>query len=168
LQHRLQANSTDPKVEVVRQYGSIPPIECYAGQLNQVFMNAIANALDALEERDRDRTPEQIATQPSRITLTTQLVNGEQQVRIAIADNGPGIPETVLHRIFDPFFTTKPVGQGTGLGMSISHQIITENHHGTIQYYSTLGQGTTLDIRIPIHGSGAGARKYDSVPQGSA
>ncbi|MEB3230644.1 MAG: ATP-binding protein, partial [Leptolyngbyaceae bacterium] len=168
LQHRLQANSTYPKVEVVRQYGSIPPIECYAGQLNQVFMNAIANALDALEERDRDRTPEQIATQPSRITLTTQLVNGEQQVRIAIADNGPGIPETVLHRIFDPFFTTKPVGQGTGLGMSISHQIITENHHGTIQYYSTLGQGTTLDIRIPIHGSGAGARKYDSVPQGSA
>lgn len=150
LQYRFQAKLNQPGVEVIRQYGSIPGIECYAGQLNQVFMNVIANALDALEERDRDRTPAQIAAQPSTITLTTQLIQADQQVRIAIADNGPGMSESVINRAFDPFFTTKPIGKGTGLGMSISHQIITEHHHGQIAYHSTPGKGTTLEIQIPV------------------
>ncbi|MGK7891711.1 MAG: ATP-binding protein [Leptolyngbyaceae cyanobacterium] len=150
LQHRLQPKPNHPGVKVVRQYDLIPQIECYAGQLNQVFMNAIANALDALEERDSDRTLAEIEAQPSLITLTTKRVQAEQQVRIAIADNGPGMPKEVRERIFDPFYTTKSVGQGTGLGLSISHQIITENHHGTITCESTLGQGTTIQVQIPV------------------
>ncbi|NER00406.1 MAG: histidine kinase [Cyanothece sp. SIO2G6] len=152
LQHRFQAKSHHRGVKLIRQYGSIPWIECYAGQLNQVFMNAIANALDALEERDGDRTLAQIAAQPSTITLTTQLIQTAQQVRIAIADNGPGMSESVINRAFEPFFTTKPIGKGTGLGMSISHQIITEHHHGQIAYHSILGKGTTLEIQIPVRG----------------
>ncbi|MEO0646525.1 MAG: ATP-binding protein [Cyanobacteria bacterium J06650_10] len=116
LQHRLQSQPHCPAVQVSRCYDQLPMVECYAGQLNQVFMNIIANALDAMEDNEGDRI----------LSLTTQFYPDQQQILIAIGDNGAGMPETVANKIFDPFFTTKPVGKGTGLGMSISYQIITE------------------------------------------
>jgi signal transduction histidine kinase len=150
LQHRLQGKPNQSSVQIVRQYGDILLVECYAGQLNQVFMNIIVNALDAMEKRDGDRPSTAIAESPSTLTLSTKLVDDGTQVMIAIADNGPGIPDTILGKIFDPFFTTKPVGKGTGLGMSISHQIITVHHHGTLSCQSTDGGGTVFTIKIPV------------------
>ena len=143
LQHRLQATSDRPAVEVVRSYGELPIVECYAGQLNQVFMNIIVNALDAMESGNYSQTP-------SKLQLTTEYHHAQQEVVISIGDNVGGIPNEILNRIFDPFFTTKPVGKGTGLGMSISHQIVTEHHQGTLTCHSTLGQGTKFMITIPI------------------
>ena len=151
LQHRLQATSDRPAIEVVRRYGKLPLVECYAGQLNQVFMNIMANALDAMEKKD-SQTP-QLSSKESltqrTLTLATQHCPEQQAVLITIGDNGSGIPEAVLNKIFDPFFTTKPVGKGTGLGMSISHQIVTEHHKGQLTCTSTLGQGTEFTITIP-------------------
>jgi signal transduction histidine kinase len=103
----------------VKQYGNLPWVECYAGQLNQVFMNIVTNALDAMEERDRTRSLEAMTKLPSTIRISTKVIKSNR-VMICIADNGPGIPAAVKQRIFDPFFTTKPVGKGTGMGMSIS------------------------------------------------
>lgn len=151
LQHRLQATSDRPAVNLVRCYGQLPPVECYAGQLNQVFMNIIVNALDAMESCDAADTP-------STLTLTTQFNSKQQTVLIAIGDNGSGIPTAALNKIFDPFFTTKPVGKGTGLGMSISHQIITEHHQGTLTCASKPGQGSTFTITIPIMQKQAAAK----------
>jgi len=127
LQHRLKAKPERPQIEVIREYGYLPLVECYAGQLNQVFMNILANAIDALEELNAKRTYQENQENPSRITIGTSVIDS-QWVKIAIADNGLGIPPEVQQRIFDPFFTTKPVGKGIGMGMSISYQIITEKH----------------------------------------
>ncbi|MEP0916958.1 PAS domain S-box protein [Leptolyngbya sp. DQ-M1] len=149
LENRFKAKAEQPAIEVVKQYGDLPLVECYAGQLNQVFMNVLANALDALEEQNQHRSFEQIKASPNRIEIRTQVLNGDR-VQIRIADNGVGIPEAVKQRIFDPFFTTKPVGKGTGMGMSISYQIITENHGGTLQCFSTPGQGAEFVIEIPL------------------
>ncbi|MEL6453369.1 MAG: ATP-binding protein [Cyanobacteria bacterium J06623_5] len=148
LQHRLQATPERPAVQLIRQYDKLPLVACYAGQLNQVFMNIMANALDAMEASDQARTAEEMAQVPSVLTLTTQILP-EEAVVITISDNGPGMPESVMDKIFDPFFTTKPVGKGTGLGMSISHQIITEHHHGSLTCASTPGEGTIFTIKIP-------------------
>jgi signal transduction histidine kinase len=148
LEHRIKATSERPAIQVIKQYGNLPLVECYPGQLNQVIMNILANALDALEERDKHRSTEVIKQSPSTITIRTQRVE-PGQVLIRISDNGPGIPEPVKQRIFDPFFTTKKVGKGTGIGMSISHQIITEKHGGQIQCRSQPGQGATFVIQIP-------------------
>ncbi len=142
LQHRLKAKPERPEIEVIREYGNLPKVECYAGTLNQVFMNILVNAIDALEEVNAKDNP-------GRITIRTSVVDS-QWVEVAIADNGPGIPEQVKQRIFDPFFTTKPVGKGTGMGMSISYQIIAEKHNGKLECFSTPGKGTELAIRIPI------------------
>ncbi|MGQ9870463.1 PAS domain S-box protein [Leptodesmis sp.] len=149
LQSRLKANLHRPAIQVIKNYGSLPQIECFAGQLNQVFMNILANAIDALEERIQQQTPEAIQQTPSTITITTAL-DPEHQAIIKIADNGIGMPESVQRRLFDPFFTTKPVGQGTGMGLSISYQIITEKHQGTLTCTSSPGQGTEFVIRIPL------------------
>ena len=152
LQTRLRAQPWRPQVQVIKDYGDLPQIECYAGQLNQVFMNLLSNAVDALEERDHNRTWQQMEATPSTIQIRTQLLGqgAYPTIAIAITDNGPGIPPKAMEHLFNPFFTTKLVGKGTGLGMSISYQIITETHNGTITYSSTPDQGTTFTITLPI------------------
>ncbi|GAB1540235.1 hypothetical protein NUACC21_29040 [Scytonema sp. NUACC21] len=150
LNSRLKAQPTRPAIKLIQNYGQLPLVECYPGQLNQVFMNVLVNAIDALEDRDQRRTFEEIQQNPSTICITTELLQSEKRVRIRIGDNGFGIPESIKNRIFDPFFTTKAVGKGTGLGMSISYQIITERHRGTLSYTSSVEHGTEFVIQIPI------------------
>lgn len=150
LQNRLKAKSDRPEIAVIKDYGSLSDAECYPSQLNQVFMNILANAIDALEERDEQRTTAEKKENPSQIWITT----AEEQpswLTVRIRDNGPGISETVRDRLFDPFFTTKATGKGTGLGMSISYQIITERHGGKLTCTSELGQGAEFVISIPVH-----------------
>jgi len=159
LQSRLKAHGNNSGIVVVKNYGRLPSVECYAGQLNQVFMNILTNAIDAIEEaRDRrvatrGQANEALASHiadclSATITIHTESSNADW-ITIRIIDSGLGMPEEVRRHLFDPFFTTKPVGQGTGLGMSISHQIIVEKHHGTLECYSTLGKGTEFVITIP-------------------
>jgi hypothetical protein len=143
LQHRLKEKPEFPEINVIKNYGSLPLVECYAGQLNQVFMNIFANAIDALEQK----TYNEVSL--PKITIHSTLIDSHW-VKIAIADNGLGMPEGVEKQVFNPFFTTKPVGKGTGMGMSISYQIITEKHGGKLECYSKLGQGTEFVIKIPI------------------
>ncbi|NJL63820.1 MAG: HAMP domain-containing histidine kinase [Methylacidiphilales bacterium] len=157
LQHRLQARSAYPEIEIIKDYNHLPEVECYPGHLNQVFMNILTNAIDALELRYVNNTLEEVDTQTINqkienkpcITIRTSKVDA-QWVNISIADNGSGIPEDMQQRIFDPFFTTKPVGKGTGMGISISYQIITEKHGGKLKCFSIFGQGTELIIQLPI------------------
>ncbi|MBD2495938.1 PAS domain S-box protein [Nostoc sp. FACHB-280] len=150
LTHRLNAQHNRPAIAVIKEYGNLPLVECYPGQLNQVFMNILVNALDALEERDQQRSLEQIQEKPSTIRIQT-FVSDTQHIVIRFIDNGPGIPENLLKRLFDPFFTTKPVGVGTGLGLSISYQIVVEKHKGKLSCLSTPEQGAEFQIKIPIH-----------------
>jgi signal transduction histidine kinase len=152
LQHRLKAKAERPAIEVLKQYDDLPLVECYAGQLNQVFMNIIANAIDALEESNRDRSFEDIVTAPNKISIVT-FKTAQNFLRITIADNGSGIPEDLRSRLFDPFFTTKPVGKGTGMGLAISYQVVAEKHGGNLWCESTVGTGTKFIIEIPIHRS---------------
>lgn len=159
LQHRLKGHGGNPEIEVKKEYGQLPLVECYAGLLNQVFMNLLSNAIDALETQRSTR----------RITIRTEVLRGKQLratnqaqpradnrqstrdfVVIRIADNGHGIASTVKKQIFNPFFTTKPVGVGTGLGLSIAHSIVVEKHGGTLMCSSSLGQGAEFVIEIPI------------------
>ncbi|MDZ8238700.1 MAG: ATP-binding protein [Nostoc sp. ChiQUE01a] len=149
LENRLKAKPDSPGIEIIKEYENLPLIECYAGQLNQVFMNILTNAIDALEERDQQRTQDEIKQSPSVIQIRTEIIN-ESQVAIKIADNGLGIPEKIKQRIFDPFFTTKPIGKGTGMGMSISYQIVTKNHHGTLECISSPDRGAAFVIVIPL------------------
>lgn len=152
LQHRLRAAGNANEIEVIKNYGQLPIITCYASQMNQVFMNLLNNAIDALESQPSPRI----------ITISTLVVSGKEQratnngqlttdkVVIRIADNAAGITEEVQQKIFDPFFTTKPVGSGTGLGLSISHQIVVEKHKGYIRCVSAPGQGTEFIVEIPV------------------
>ena len=178
LQHRLKARSDRPEILVHKDYGSLPLVECYAGQLNQVFMNILTNAIDALEEtsmfketsstRDAQPVPQNLTTASGQSSETRSKsisghtptntptisirtsVTDSRWVQIAIADNGSGMPKAIQQRIFNPFFTTKPIGKGTGMGMSISYQIITEKHSGTLECVSSPGRGTEFIIQIPI------------------
>lgn len=150
LHNRLKAKSDRPEIVVHKDYGALPSVECYAGQLNQVFMNILVNAIDALEDRDRNRSVEEMASDPSQLWITTQMAEDQSAIRIAIRDNGPGIPEHVKPRIFDPFFTTKPVGKGTGLGMSISYQVVVDKHGGRLVCSSVVGEGSEFMIEIPV------------------
>jgi len=152
LEHFLKAQPERPAIKIMRNYTKLPLVECYAGQLNQVFMNILANAIDALENVNAKRTVQEINDNLSQITIQTSLVN-EEWVEILISDNGCGIPENVKKQIFDPFFTTKPVGKGTGIGLWLSHQIIVEKHNGEIKVNSTLGKGTEFLIKIPVRHS---------------
>ncbi len=147
LQSRLKSKPSRPAIEIVKEYGQLPLVECYAGPLNQVFMNIIANAIDALDERDKNRSAEEINANPSRIIITT--VSRENNVEISLADNGIGMSQKAIDKIFDPFFTTKPIGKGTGLGLSISYQIIVEKHRGELRCISEEGKGTEFVIIIP-------------------
>ena len=149
LQHRIKANPNFLEIEIVKDYGPLPLVECYPGQLNQVFMNLIANAIDALEESAQNRTEDEQSAKPGMIWISTQIKD-EGRVKFVVTDNGLGMPETVRSHVFTPFFTTKPVGKGTGLGLSISYQIVTEKHKGRIWCDSTPGEGTKFVIEIPI------------------
>jgi PAS domain S-box-containing protein len=149
LRHRLKANEKRPEIEVMTDYGKLPTIDCFPGQLNQVFMNILANAIDALDESIEGRSFEEIASQPNQIKIQTALENN--QVRITIADNGKGISEEVREKIFDNLFTTKEVGMGTGLGLAIARQIIVEKHGGAIEVNSEVGQGTEFILTIPLN-----------------
>jgi signal transduction histidine kinase/purine-cytosine permease-like protein len=149
LGNRLKATTDHPAIEVVRHYGSLPAVECYAGQMNQVFMNLFANALDAFEETQGDRTYADLTANPHQLTITTQALD-PNWIRIEVSDNGAGIPPAIQEQLFNAFFTTKGVGKGTGLGLSISYQIVVEKHHGHLWCQSEPGQGTTFIIEIPI------------------
>jgi signal transduction histidine kinase len=157
LKHRLKAKAHRPSIEIIKRYADLPPVECYPSQFNQAVMNIINNAIDALEEASAHRSYADLEAHPNRIEISTSLTTlaNEQQVNvpwaeIAIADNGPGIPPEIQTRIFDPFFTTKPIGKGTGMGMSISYQIIAQKHGGQIECLSDPQQGTKFIIRIPL------------------
>ncbi len=154
LQHRIKPNIAFPGIEIIKKYGELPFVECYAGQMNQVFMNILSNAIDSLEsrwgnealvevlEKNYDFTPQ--------IHLSTTISANKSSVVICIADNGMGMSEEVKKRIFDPFFTTKQVGKGTGLGLAISYQIIVEKHHGVLKCTSKPNKGTEFIIEIPL------------------
>ncbi|MBL1198809.1 MAG: hybrid sensor histidine kinase/response regulator [Nostoc sp. GBBB01] len=146
LQHRLKANSQRQQIAVIKNYGVLPQVNCYLGQMNQVFMNILANAIDALDEaiiqgKIRDVTPQ--------IKIATSI-ESEQFAVIRIADNGIGIPERLKKRLFEPLFTTKTVGKGTGLGLSIAHEIVVQKHKGVLDVNSQSGMGTEFIIKIPI------------------
>ncbi|MGC9524519.1 MAG: PAS domain S-box protein [Limnospira sp.] len=149
LETRFKEKPKHPAIQIQKQYGELPRIECYAGQLNQVLLNLFNNAIDAIHDRDRDRSLEDIISDPSCIWISTILTEAKT-VQIRIADNGVGMsPETVA-KIFDPFYTTKPVGAGTGLGLSTSYQIIVEKHGGSLRCVSQEGVGTEFAIEIPL------------------
>ena len=149
LQHRFRNESGHPFIAVVRDYGELPPIACYAGQLNQVFMNILINALDAFDESRLKQPSQNNQNKDFCLQLKTSTIDSEY-IEILISDNGPGIPKAIQEKIFDPFFTTKSVGKGTGMGLAISYQIITENHGGTLDFTSHLQKGTDFRIRLPI------------------
>ncbi|MGB5960161.1 MAG: cache domain-containing protein [Coleofasciculaceae cyanobacterium] len=151
LQYRLKAKPEYLGIEVIKKYGDLPLIECCASQLNQVFMNILTNAIDALEECDKQRTELELVQTPT-IKIITSLVE-KKWIKIQISDNGSGIPESLQKQIFDPFFTTKPVGKGTGLGLSISYKIVTEKHQGRLRCNSCFKHGTEFIIEIPSHNS---------------
>ncbi|WP_414528860.1 AAA family ATPase [Nodularia chucula] len=148
LKHRLKANEQRPAIRVITDYADLPQIQCFPGQLNQVFMNILANAIDALEESQIGRTFEELEANPQYILIKTFVVNN--QVKIAITDNGIGMNEQVKQQIFDHLFTTKAVGKGTGLGLAIARQIIIEKHHGSLIVNSQLNEGTQFIITLPV------------------
>ncbi len=153
LQSRLINQQTGQRITISKEYGNLPLVECYAGLINQVFMNILANAIDAILESDDES---KLSFESTSSTLKLPLiriqteVTDNQQVVIRIADNGTGIPKDIQKRLFDPFFTTKPVGKGTGLGLSISYQIVVEKHCGQLQCISTVKEGTEFIITIPV------------------
>lgn len=149
LQNRLKAKPDSPEIQVIKDYADLPPVECYAGQLNQVFMNILSNAIDAIDERDRQLSAEALRQDPSEIRISTQQV-GSDWVRISILNSGSAIPPELQQRLFEPFFTTKPVGKGTGLGLSISYNIVTEKHNGQLKCVSLPEKGTEFVIEIPL------------------
>jgi PAS domain S-box-containing protein len=148
LQNKIKSTDDRPDIKLHKQYGDLPLVYCYASQLNQVFMNILANAIDALDAAYPSYIRQGQTDYRPAITISTAIAN--QQVQITIADNGPGIPADVQARLFDPFFTTKPVGQGTGLGLSISYQIIVDKHQGQLTCASVPGQGTMFTITLPM------------------
>jgi|GEM_PF-1544426 len=145
LQSRLKTNSNQPDIVIEKNYGSLPTVGCYAGQLNQVFMNILSNAIDALDAQETSWS----GSESPKIEIRTFVEDG-RSIQIRIRDNGTGIDPEVINRLFDPFFTTKPVGKGTGLGLAISHSIVVEKHKGKLYCNSEPGQGTEFVISIPI------------------
>jgi two-component system NtrC family sensor kinase len=144
LRHRLQSRAEHPSIEVIKEYGDIPQVECYASQMNQVFMNILTNAIDAVEESVvKTQNPK------PKIRIRTEI-SRPNYVVVKIADNGAGIPEKIQAHVFDPFFTSKPVGKGIGLGLSISYQIVVDKHSGTLKYKTKPNNGTEFWIEIPV------------------
>ncbi|ELS33044.1 MULTISPECIES: trifunctional serine/threonine-protein kinase/ATP-binding protein/sensor histidine kinase [Pseudanabaena] len=148
LRHRLKANEQRPAIGVITEYGRVPALKCFPGQLNQVFMNILANAIDALDEASQNLSYVEIEANPNRITVQTMVL--DNHVKITISDNGKGMSEEVKAKIFDHLFTTKGVGKGTGLGLAIAKQIIIEKHGGSIDVSSIIGRGTIFSILLPL------------------
>ena len=144
LGHRLKGQDNRATINIIRDFDDLPLVECYAGQLNQVFMNILVNAIDAIDAESEQDSPNQ---EPPQITIRTE--HRADSAIISIADNGSGMPSDVQKHIFEPFFTTKPVGKGTGMGMAISYQLITEKHKGKLTCFSNQGVGTEFVIEIP-------------------
>ncbi|MBS0015998.1 MAG: HAMP domain-containing histidine kinase, partial [Arthrospira sp. SH-MAG29] len=145
LQNQLNGRSGKPKIEVIKNYGDLPLVECYIGLLNQVFMNLLVNAIQAIEDR---QNTEVNSSYQGVITITT-IPKEAGEVVISVQDNGVGMSERVKGKIFEPFFTTKPIGSGTGMGLPTSHQIVTKYHQGELYCDSKLGCGTTFFIKLP-------------------
>ncbi|MEI1376911.1 response regulator [Nostoc sp. UHCC 0926] len=145
LQHRFKANGARPRIEVIKNYGVLPQVKCYIGLMNQVFMNILANAVDAVDEAI---TQGKMSNLIPQIKIATEI-DFEELVVIRIADNGIGIPERLKKRLFEPLFTTKPVGKGTGLGLAIAYEIVVEKHEGVLDVNSQPGVGTEFIIKIP-------------------
>ena len=167
LQHRLKAKAGKTRIEVIKEYGNLPKVRCHPGQINQVFMNILVNAIDALEEgngawgmgngetiQEANKLPLPSCSIPT-IKIKTEAIDSDSLI-IRISDNGSGMTEDVQRRLFDAFFTTKPVGSGTGLGLTISHQIIVEKHKGKLSVNSEIGKGTEFLIEIPLNQDGKG------------
>ena len=148
LKHRLKANEKRPEIQILKEYGDFPEILGFPGQLNQVFMNIIANAIDVFDEISQKS--EKIQDNPYQIWIKTEIIKSQKAVDIRIKDNGCGMSEAVKSKIFDHLFTTKGVGKGTGLGLSISRQIVVEKHGGNLSCHSELGKGTEFVIEIPL------------------
>ncbi|MEH1845815.1 MAG: response regulator [Nostoc sp.] len=148
LGHRLKANAHCQAIKLIKEYGELPPIECYPGELNQVFMNLICNALDAIEESQKNQYFEETSKYLGVIRIQTELVG--ERVILRIADNGSGISEADQRKMFDAFYTTKTIGKGTGLGLSIAYQIVVNNHRGKLTCHSTQGESTEFVIELPI------------------
>jgi signal transduction histidine kinase len=148
LQHRLKATRKHPAIEIVKQYSRISPILCYPGQINQVFMNILANAIDMFEEMLQNQPAEYLQSEPQKIIIRTEQVM--DQIVIRIRDNGKGMSKEVQAKVFDHLFTTKVIGKGTGLGLAIARQIIEEKHGGRLEVQSEVGQGTEFVIRLPL------------------
>ncbi|MBF2008981.1 MAG: GAF domain-containing protein [Chlorogloeopsis fritschii C42_A2020_084] len=142
LQHRLKPTAKFPGIKVIKDYGNLPLVECYAGEINQVFMNIIANAIDVLIDIRNSNT--------SYIRISTEVSTDKSRAVVCIADNGQGMSEEVKKRIFDPFFTTKPVGKGMGLGLAISYQTVVNKHGGKIECVSEIEKGTEFRLEIPL------------------
>jgi signal transduction histidine kinase len=149
LQDRLKEKLGRPAIQIIKKYGNLPLVEGYAGQLNQVFMNILSNAIDVLSQTGLQGATKANKNNSPTITIRTQVLDSNR-VEISIKDNGQGIPESVKEKLFEPFFTTKEVGNGTGLGLSISYQIVVEKHGGQLQCISALEQGAEFIVVIPI------------------
>ncbi|MEH2434140.1 MAG: ATP-binding protein [Nostoc sp.] len=152
LKHRLQASHKYPEIKVIKKYSQLPNVTCYPGQLNQVFMNIIVNAIDALEASVVNSQWSEVNPQTTnnpQIKIKTEVID-EKWITVSITDNGLGVNEEVHSKLFDPFFTTKAVGKGTGLGLFISYQIIVETHKGQLSCFSVPGKGAEFVIRIPV------------------
>lgn len=149
LQHRLKASNQRSAIQVIKQYGAVPQVECYPGQINQVFMNLLANAIDALEEANQKPRLAENRESPNQITITTSLKD-QEMVTVCILDSGIGMNEETKTHVFDHLFTTKEIGKGTGLGLAIAHQIVVEKHHGSIEVQSQPGQGTAFVLTLPV------------------
>ncbi|MEM9002695.1 MAG: response regulator [Cyanobacteria bacterium P01_F01_bin.86] len=150
LKYRLKANDRRPAIQVDKDYSNLPLVRCFPGQLNQVFMNLLANAIDVFDEAAQQATFTDLEKRPQIITVKTTLLADKNVVKIYICDNGEGMSEDVQAKIFDHLFTTKGVGQGTGLGLAIAYEIITEKHNGKIEVHSEIGKGSHFTIHLPI------------------
>ncbi|HAX80076.1 MAG TPA: hybrid sensor histidine kinase/response regulator [Cyanobacteria bacterium UBA11372] len=150
LKHRLKANDNRPEIKTIKEYGDLPLVECYPGQINQVFMNILSNAIDAFDEYSETHSYEEIAANPNTITIRTAYSAADRQAIVRIEDNGSGISEEVKQRMFEPLFTTKALGKGTGLGLSISRQIVVDKHGGELSCISTPGIGTEFAISLSV------------------
>ncbi|MBV6627592.1 MAG: AAA family ATPase [Rivularia sp. (in: Bacteria)] len=151
LKYRLKANDKRPTIEIIKDYGELPQVRCFLGQLNQVFMNIIANAIDVLDTVCEDKTFAEIQANPHQIAIKTEFINEKDAVLVSVKDNGSGMLESVRERIFDNLFTTKGVGKGTGLGLAIAKQIVEETHHGKLICNSVVGEGTEFVLELPIN-----------------
>ncbi|MEG4108619.1 ATP-binding protein, partial [Microcoleus sp. S13_C5] len=151
LDSRLKPKADFPGIKLIKEYGDLPLVECWAGQLNQVFLNVLSNAIDVLSDAENQKRLEKDASNYTflpTIRIRTELLSSNC-VCVRIADNGTGMTENVKKRLFDPFFTTKPVGKGTGLGLSIGYQIV-DKHHGSLRCVSAPGEGTEFWIEVPV------------------